>query len=321
MAFCTQCGKPVLDQSKFCTSCGKPLDIPSNQSISPPEAVFPQNTQTQATYSQNTQAQATYPQNTQAQATYPQNTQSQATYPQNTQAQATYPQNTQSQATYPQNKQAQATHTQYAPPQSPYPQYTAPKQNTSYSPPSFNVPQPNQGYSPKIQLPVFEEFAKKQGKFAFIFLAVVAAIALIAILIFVKDQLSTVLLAYLAAVGATLLFTVIGRAKLNQTWDGVIENKKIIVKVDNNQDDTIVHQKRKIPTLYIRLSNGRKKKMQLQSMAIYDFYQIGDSLRKHKGFTLPEKLVKDTRLICIYDGTFSDYSLDICPKCKLPLLK
>jgi hypothetical protein len=281
MAFCTQCGKPVLDQSKFCTSCGKPLDIPPNQSISPPEAVSPQNTRNQIPYPQNTQSQIPYPKNTQSQATY----------------------------------------TQYAPPQAPYPQYAAPQQNTSYSPPSFNAPQPNQGYSPKISLPVFEEFAKKQGKFAFIFLAVVALIALIAILIFVKDQLSTVLLAYLTAVGATLLFTVIGRAKLNQTWDGVIENKKIIVKVDTNQDDSVVHQKRKIPTLYIRLNNGGKKKMQLQSMAIYDFYQIGDSVRKHKGFTLPEKLVKDTRLICIYDGTFSDYSLDTCPKCKLPLLK
>lgn len=118
------------------------------------------------------------------------------------------------------------------------------------------------------------------------------------------------------------LFQIIGRNR-SKTWDGTIVDK--IVKQKRRHDK---YQNRWIDyleyTVSIQAANG---KMHFTSAedddTQYNYYQIGDKVRHHKGLNSYEKYdkSKDTIIFCNACASLNDINADFCFRCKCPLLK
>lgn len=55
----------------------------------------------------------------------------------------------------------------------------------------------------------------------------------------------------------------------------------------------------------------------------FEYYRIGDTVRKIYGLRFPEKLVKtnDEKIICVKCGKFNPHTADRCRACRFPILK
>lgn len=178
------------------------------------------------------------------------------------------------------------------------------------------------GFSGRVNDPDFQAFAKKMNKAAFIFMAIAVVIAAIAILIFAQDNLGMAFLTLGIVLVLVLIFTIAGQQKAKKTWDGILENKRIERKKVNDNTDSNSYYYKDVPVLYFRSGSGKRIRMELLSASgIFEYYQIGDVVRKHPNFTYPEKRDKQQELLCINCGRIYDGHLDACPKCKLPALK
>ncbi len=70
---------------------------------------------------------------------------------------------------------------------------------------------------------------------------------------------------------------------LNSSWEGTVEKIRSENVYDDPQADN--HNFKVVDYAYVRLSNGRLKKMHL-----YPDWKVGDKLRKEKGKFGPEKI-------------------------------
>jgi len=179
----------------------------------------------------------------------------------------------------------------------------------------------NSGFSVNAEMPAFQDFARKVRKRAWIFAGILATIALIAILIFAREELGLALLVFAVVAAFTALLTLISHAKTRKAWEGQLVDKKIIVKRDHDNDSSVTRY-RSIPTLFFVTATGKKVKMELGSQnGAFEYYEPGCFVRKHAGFHFPEKRDKGAEIICAYCGKIYDRQLNACPKCKLIALK
>jgi hypothetical protein len=118
------------------------------------------------------------------------------------------------------------------------------------------------------------------------------------------------------------LFQIIGRNK-STTWDGTIVDKKIIQKRRHDK-----YQKRWVDYLeYIVSIKADSGKMHFTSAddddTKYNYYQIGDRVRHHKGLNTYEKQNKsgDSIIFCNACASLNDINEDYCFRCNCPLLK
>lgn len=175
------------------------------------------------------------------------------------------------------------------------------------------------GYSQRINDTAVKAFLKKNQKAAHIFLAVIAVIALVAIIIFVRDDLEIALLTWAIVLGIIFLLSFRGGRKNKKTWDGRLENKKVIQKVYN--EEGVHSQVTNTPTLFFRSTSGKIEKVELTEGAegdrVYNYYDIGDCVRKHSNFGYPEKYEKTETIICIYCGKFLNIEEEKCARCGM----
>ena len=172
------------------------------------------------------------------------------------------------------------------------------------------------GYSSKTQDPAFAAYAKRQKKYGWITLVVLGAIALIAIFIFSGESLGLALMTWAFVVALTALLTLFSSRKSGKSWEGVLEDKRVVVQ--RSRDSEGYSSSRQVPTLTFRKADGKKEKVQLSYQNnIYDYYQVGDPVRKHPHFSYPEKYYKGETVICLNCGKLISRQKSQCPKCKL----
>lgn len=183
------------------------------------------------------------------------------------------------------------------------------------------------GFSSKITDPSFNEYKKKSIKWAFLFSAILAVIALVGFPIYGNksgdiDWPNS--LFYGMGIGgmfiAIALLQTIKRG-LDKTWDGVVVNKDCYTVKERDNGHTSRHT---IYKLKVQKDSGGTKKHKWRDIpGAYSYYNVGDKVRHHKGFSFYEKYdkSKDTKIMCAACLSFVDADKDTCPRCKCPLLK
>lgn len=184
------------------------------------------------------------------------------------------------------------------------------------------------GFSTKINDPSFTTYKKKSIIWSFLFATILAIIVIIGFPIYgnVSGELDWPnSLYYGFAIGAMfILIALLQTLKkwLDKTWDGVVINKDTYrVKERNRKGGFHYH------TFYVikikKDSGGTKKHKWKDIPGLYDYYNVGDRVRHHKGFSYYEKYDKsrDNKIMCAACMAFNDKNIDVCTRCKCLVLK
>jgi len=189
------------------------------------------------------------------------------------------------------------------------------------------------GYSEKINDKAFSKYLDSSRKWSLYFSFGLALIAIIGF--FVYGQTSSdmdnpqALFIGLAIGGMFITIASIQNMRRNRskTWDGVVVDKKHEKKKrrinssdnENSQVEIYDHY-----TINIRSDEGKKHKITSDNDdTLYNYYHVGDKVRKHAGLNTYEKYdkSKDTIIFCNACGTLNSIEGDYCSRCKCPLLK
>ncbi|NLA72761.1 MAG: hypothetical protein GX848_02895 [Clostridiales bacterium] len=184
------------------------------------------------------------------------------------------------------------------------------------------------GFSSKITDPSFLLYQKKTEKWALLFSFVIAAAALIGFPLYgsktgkLDFPQSLYIGLVLALVFIVILILQTIKRRIDKTWDGVVIDKKAYTKRD--YDDNGSGSIKTEYMLKVKKESGRIKTHKWHdNPALYDYYNIGDKVRHHKGFQYYEKHDKsdDAQILCSACLTINDIDGDSCKHCKCPLLK
>lgn len=192
------------------------------------------------------------------------------------------------------------------------------------------VPTSMVGFSAKINDPAFSKYKAKSGLWSIIFSAILALIAIIGFPIY--GQYSGELefpksLYYGMGIGGMFILIALfqlAKRGLDKTWDGTVADKKSYRRrVNDNNDSNAVHYQTVYEIKVKKDSGGTKKHKTVNLPGLYDYYNVGDRLRHHKGFQYYEKYDKshDTQILCAACLSFNSIQDDVCKRCKCPLLK
>ncbi len=188
------------------------------------------------------------------------------------------------------------------------------------------------GYSSKINDPAFKQYLSNTSKWACIFSAILAIIAVVGFFIAgetSRDFDNPQALFIGMAIGAMFLIIGLGRVlsrKRSKTWDGQVVDKAIKNKRKkvNTGDNESYWQNYILYIVYILRADG--KRFQIRSEdddTQYNYYHINDHVRHHGGLDTYEKMdkSKDSIIFCNACATLNDIHDDFCHRCKCPLLK
>ncbi|OPY84558.1 MAG: hypothetical protein A4E71_02608 [Smithella sp. PtaU1.Bin162] len=184
------------------------------------------------------------------------------------------------------------------------------------------------GFSPRINDAAFTAYKKKSRSWSFIFSFILAVIAIVAFPIYgnATGEIDWPFSLYygLGIGGMFIIIAILQTIKrgVDKTWDGVVADKYTYISYERNRNGY------RIPhTVYVlkvkKDTGGSKKHKWRDSPGLYDYYNIGDRVRHHKGFYYYEKYDKsqDTQIMCAACMAFIDIGEETCTKCKCPLLK
>lgn len=185
------------------------------------------------------------------------------------------------------------------------------------------------GFSSRISDPSFNRYRKHSKSWSIIFAFILAVIATIAFPIYGKATGELEMpysLFYGLGIGG--MFIVIAlmqilKAGLDTTWDGVVIDKKTYKRVQHDKDSgSTIHYIEYV--FKVKRENGKVYKHRTHDQpGLYNYYNIGDRVRHHKGFYYYEKYDKsgDSQILCAACLTMNDIHDDNCRRCKCPLLK
>lgn len=187
------------------------------------------------------------------------------------------------------------------------------------------------GFSEKINDPSYERYRKASKKWSYIFSAILAGISVVAFPIYgsVSGDISFPN-SLLYGLGIGGMFFIIAflqdqRRRKDTTWEGKAIGKDVYdktqVKRSGGKSRTVHY---KLYVLKVMRENGKVYSHKfIDNSTIFDYYNVGDALKHHKGFMLYEKYdkSKDSQIFCIACGTFNDIKDQNCKRCKVPLLK
>ena len=185
------------------------------------------------------------------------------------------------------------------------------------------------GFSPKINDPAFAKYQRASNKWAIIFAGILAVIAVVGFPIYGHRSGELEMpesLYYGLAIGGMFIaiaLVQIARKGRDTTWDGVVVGKQVFErKTYDKTNDT--HTRHTVYEYKVKRSNGKVYKHQHQDCdTVFNYLDVGDKVRHHKGFDPYEKYDKsqDNIVFCIACGTVNDISDEVCARCKCPLLK
>lgn len=192
------------------------------------------------------------------------------------------------------------------------------------------------GYSERISDPAFAEYLKQSKRWSLIFSLLLAVIAVAGFFIYGEtsaDMDNPEALYIGLGIGsmfvAIAIFQALSRKK-SKTWDGTVVDKKIekkrrkkyiagsAVDKDYYWEDYVLY------TVDIRSDSGKIHTISAENDDTqYNYYQIGDKVRRHAGLNSFEKYDKseDTIIFCNACASLNDIEDDYCHRCQCPLLK
>jgi len=187
------------------------------------------------------------------------------------------------------------------------------------------------GYSANINDLAFNKYLNYTTKWSIRFAMIIAVIAVIGFFIYgetSRDMDNPQALFIGMAIGG--MFIVIAlfqlRGKKNSiTWDGQVTDKQTKEKQKRlNGDHDSEWLRYTQYTVIIQSTTGKRHKIVTEDNDfLYNYYQIGDYVRHHKGLNTYEKYDKsnDTIIFCNACSTLNNIQDDYCYRCKCPLLK
>jgi len=187
------------------------------------------------------------------------------------------------------------------------------------------------GFSSKINDPAFAKYLKNTNRWSAIFSIIIAAAAVIGFYIYgeTSSEMENPQALYMGlGIGGMFLlialFTIIGRKK-STTWDGTVVDKKIEKKRrSQSSGDDHYWENYTLFTVFLRSDSGKKHKISVENDdTLYNYYQVGDRVRHHKGLNSYEKYDKsrDSIIFCNACASLNEIRDDYCFRCKCPLLK
>lgn len=188
------------------------------------------------------------------------------------------------------------------------------------------------GFSSKINDPAFAGYIKSSNRYAAIFSFGLAIAAVIGFGIYgeTSSEMDNPEAIYIGlGIGGMFiliaLFQIMGR-KRGKTWDGAVVDKKVAQKRRrrNTSGNDYYWQDYLEYTVFITSDQGKKHVICVEDDdTLYNYYQVGDRVRHHKGINSYEKYdkSKDDIIFCNACASKNDIKDDFCFRCNCPLLK
>lgn len=187
------------------------------------------------------------------------------------------------------------------------------------------------GYSERINDPAFAKFKRNTTLVTFIWGGGLALIAIIGFFIYGERsyEMSNPEALYigfkiggmfLAIALIATLFRVFDKNYDAVVIDKMIEDKKRRV----DRDDDYYIERYTLYTVVFKTDKGKEEKRSSENNALdYNYFNIGDKVRHHKGLNGWEKYDKsqDKVIPCIACGSYNEIEDETCYRCYCPLLK
>lgn len=187
------------------------------------------------------------------------------------------------------------------------------------------------GYSDQINDPALARYLKNSNRWSLLFASLLAVAAVIGFFIYGENSTDMdnpqALYIGLGIGGMFMviaLLQVIGRSR-STTWDGAVVDKQVERKGRRRRhgNNDYCWQNYTEYTVTIRSDQGKIHTIRVEDDdTVYNYYQIGDRVRHHKGLNF-EKYDKsrDTIIFCNACASLNDINDDYCHRCHCPLLK
>ncbi|MDP3487003.1 MAG: hypothetical protein Q8S19_03605 [Bacillota bacterium] len=185
------------------------------------------------------------------------------------------------------------------------------------------------GFSPKISDPAFDKYRSNSKRWSYLFSFILFAAAVIGFPIYgnISGEMEMPYsLYYGLGIGGMFLaiafFQSLSRDR-DTTWDGVVVDKRTFKRQHTDKNSgtfttvTVYEYK-------VKRDSGKTYRHRTNNNdTVYNYYDVGDKVRHHKGFLGYEKYDKsrDTFLFCTACATINDIANEACFRCKCPLLK
>ena len=188
------------------------------------------------------------------------------------------------------------------------------------------------GFSERINDPAFASYQRQGTAWSFIFAGILAVIVIVGFFIYgeTSSEMDNPQALYIGlGIGGMFLsialLATISRMRVKQ-WDGVLIDKKIEKKTRRNKDSNGQYymERYTLYTLVFKTDRGKIiNKFEEDDNTVYNYYEIGDLVRHHKGLGTLEKYDKsrDSIIFCNACSTINDINDDKCYRCACPLLK
>jgi hypothetical protein len=188
------------------------------------------------------------------------------------------------------------------------------------------------GFSERINDPAFASYLRQTTAWSFIFAGILAVVVIVGFFIYgeTSSEMDNPQALYIGlGIGGMFLtialLSTISRARVKQ-WDGVVIDKKIERKTRRNKDsDGQYHVERyKLYTVVFKTDQGKILEKGVEDDdTVFNYFEIGDQVRQHKGLGTLEKYDKsrDSIIFCNACSTLNDINDDKCYRCSCPLLK
>jgi uncharacterized CHY-type Zn-finger protein len=186
------------------------------------------------------------------------------------------------------------------------------------------------GYSQKIRDPAFKKYLRHSAYWSFIFagmlaVASIAGFALYGAYSAEMDNPEAVLIGL--GIGCMFLMIAalqtVGRG-MSRTWDGVVADKYIKSEQKKIKYSDSRYKQYLEFTVVIKSQSGKCVNLTVEDDdTLYNYYQIGDRVRHHKGLNSFEKYDKtnDDIIFCGACASLNNIEDDRCFRCGCPLLK
>ena len=193
----------------------------------------------------------------------------------------------------------------------------------------FYHPSINLGYSPRISDPSYARYLRDAKNWSFLFAGILAVAAAVVFPIYlIKTDAMQMPYALYAGLGLGGMFLAIATGqymlrKLDKTWDGTVTDKSER-RVRRYNRSTRRWETYMEYRFTVQRDGGKLYRHVFRNNPyIYDYYNKGDRVRHHGGFSYYEKYDKtrDAQIFCIACQTFNDIANDRCARCGCALLK
>lgn len=182
-------------------------------------------------------------------------------------------------------------------------------------------------YSDRIRDPAFRKYIRDANRYAQWFSLGLAIVAVLGFAIYgqVSDEMDDPQAMGIGlAIGAMFLAIGIGSTrgrKKSTTWDGTVIDKsrrRTTKRTGSSWAGGIEY------TVTIQSDSGTLVHLTAEDDAtVYDYYKVGDRVRRHQGLNSFEKFDKtgDSIIFCNACATLNDIREETCWRCSCPLLK